>query len=141
MTKLVTRADRFHLHKLCGTVCLLNMARHGISLLVRGQFEPFDRCLIVHAVLALSSRSFYVTRHAEDVTAGHLTEEIRWHALLFTLRNISFVGLDELTRQSSVPPEPRLALFAAVALPFHLAVDAATRVHGKPGCGQSVGLV
>ena len=32
----------------------------------------------------------------DRISSGHITEEIRWHALLFSLRNTAFVILHEL---------------------------------------------
>ena len=132
--KLATRQDRFHLHKLLGLICLLNFTRHVASLLTRGCFDPADGFLLAHAGLALTSRSFHVTRQADKVSNGHLTEEVRWHALLFSLRNLAFIPLHKLLQRYGIA-EAALApaAFMAIALPFHLAVDKATRVYGEAG--------
>ena len=136
--KLATRQDRFHLHKAFGLICMLNFLYHISALLMHQRFTPANGWLAAHAALALTSRAFYVSERADRVSYGYLTEEIRWHALLFSLRNIAFVVLAEVLRRclphvaaddSTLAP----CFFAACALPFHLAVDAATRAHGMPG--------
>ena len=132
--KLATNQDRYHMHKVFGLACLLNFGRHAAVLLTYGRFAPADGWLAAHAALAFTSRSFHVVRRAERVSSGFLTEEVRWHALLFSLRNLSFVLMHELLlRHAANNHVLAPSIFAASALPFHLAVDAATRVYGDPG--------
>jgi len=136
--RLVTSHDKGHLHKCCGAVCMLNIIRHLVRLSWTSTFEPFDGWLAAHVGVALFSRFFRVAPRAERVADGTITEEVRWHALLFSLRNVAVLCAFSSSVQSAVPSahmparlEPLLG--ALICLPFHVAVDAATARHGAPG--------
>ena len=118
LTRLATSHDRFCLHKMCGALCLLNILRHGVLYVISSHMQPLDVWLLFHFVVAVSSGFFYASPQGFKVGVGYITQEVRWHAVLFSMRNISIIVLGSICTPLSC---------AIICLPFHLAVDAATQ--------------
>jgi len=93
-TKLVTREDRFHVHKLCGLYVLLHFA-YRLALYGGGAVPaaapPPAWSMVPHALLPMTSFMFRVlpARPIGRRSSMFIWRELRLHALLFSLRSVA----------------------------------------------------
>lgn len=119
--KLVTRHDRFHMHKLLGTACLASFVYHYLVLWpATGKLGATWTAILLHLALSLTGLQFQVPAKRIKKWPTIIWEEYRLHAVVFSFRAVAVAGLSGL---------PRLLGVAAV----HLAADEVTRRHGDPG--------
>ena len=135
--KLVTRHDRGHAHKLLAVACVYNFIRKGWSCWIHAErVRPCDAWLLLHCALSVSALGFGVPVQGRlSLTYGYIYREVLLHTVLFSLRAITLIVVDELLLS-----RPQWSDWASkcvcilVVLPFHMGVDAVTRRYGTPGC-------
>ena len=119
--KLITREDRFHLHKTCGIYVLCNFIFQLCYYCVYQDVLLNPWVLLPHALLPLTSFFFHVLSKRP---VGHrmnmfIWNELRLHAILFSLRSI-FILL--------YPEWCRIIVFATM-----IGADLATYTYGTTG--------
>lgn len=117
MTKLVTKHDPFHVHKLLGGAVLLHFAARITLLVCTGNaFPPSEpkkvatMCIMLHAVLSWSSLVFSVPR-SRHAGAPMIWPEFRWHSIIFASRHAlcSIVSLHDKWPDGVLSVPARLA--------------------------------
>lgn len=121
LSKLVTRHDRFHMHKVLGTACLVSFVCHyAVSWPGTGSLGASWPAILLHLALSLTGLQFQVPAKRIKKWPTIIWEEYRLHAVVFSFRAVAVAGLSGF---------PRVLGIAAV----HLAADEVTRRHGEPG--------
>ena len=118
LSKLVTKEDRFHIHKILGTLALLSFFyRYTFCFPLIG-YEPFDWItMYVHLALALTAIQFRVPKLRIKDKPLIVYEEYRLHAMIFTSRCFFVYAF-------------RHPFFVLI---HHLLADYVTKRHGKDG--------
>ena len=121
LKKLVTKEDRFHLHKILGAFALCSFVyrytSYGVPLI---QFEWFDwLTMVLHFALALTAIQFRVPKLRIKDKPLIVYEEYRQHAIVFTSRCFFVYALNQWS--------------PLVVLVHHLLADYVTSKHGKEG--------
>eukprot|EP00966_Prymnesium_polylepis_P211158 4890205-Prymnesium_polylepis.1 len=104
-----------------------------MSLITTGGTGAADGWLVAHLFLAATSLQFRVPAAGHMLDEGYITNEVRAHTVVFTLRQVTLIvlhtALDRLWASPVVPP------FACglACLPFHLMVDRCTACLGSSG--------
>lgn len=121
LSKLVTRHDRYHVHKVLGVGCLLSFTySYAVRWPQRGDLGATWAAIWMHFILSASSIQFKVPAKRIARWPTMIWEEYRLHAIVFSSRALvvaAFTGA------------PRVAGIAAV----HVAADLVTRHWGTPG--------
>lgn len=95
--KLITKEDKFHIHKFLGIFSLTNYIYRYYLLLFYGSFylnTKTDLCIVaVHGLLSLSSLIFHIPqkRHA---SLPMIYPEFRLHSIVFAMRSIFCCFID-----------------------------------------------
>ena len=140
ISKLITKEDPIHLHKVLGILSLVNfLYRYAYCYLSFGNLGYNGRdgskhlyvldwvTMIVHTCLALSSIIFRVPRKRISNKPMVIYEEYRQHAMIFTIRCLLVFAVVTL-----FPDAP--AWWPAVAvMACHLLADRITSIHGTAG--------
>ena len=101
--RLNTHEDKFNIHKIAGTVALLNMLYRSYQNIFMGIHNTYaepntinNLTLLCHTVLAISALMFRIP--AKRTTAGKNFEykEMRLHSIIFSLRSLSPIILGYL---------------------------------------------
>lgn len=94
--KLFTHEDRkfYHMHKVVGSICLLNFIKHLSSALVYGSCffnysysYSYLLLLFIHASLHVTSFEFILSNR-RNLSYNIIWPEMRWHSLLFAYRSL-----------------------------------------------------
>lgn len=117
LAKLVTKEDRFHIHKVLGTLALCSFFyRYTFCFPLIG-YEPFDWfTMAVHFALALTAIQFRVPKLRIKNKPLIVYEEYRLHAIIFTSRCFFVYAF-------------RHPFFVLI---HHLLADYVTSKYGKP---------
>ena len=119
LKKLVTKEDRFHLHKILGAFALCSFVYRYTSYALI-QFEWFDwLTMVLHFALALTAIQFRVPKLRIKDKPLIVYEEYRQHAIVFTSRCFFVYALNQWS--------------PLVVLVHHLLADYVTSKHGKEG--------
>lgn len=118
LNKLVTKEDRFHLHKILGTLALCSFFyRYTFCFPLIG-YEPFDWItMTLHFALALTAIQFRVPKLRIKNKPLIVYEEYRLHAMIFTSRCFFVYAF-------------RHPFFVLI---HHILADYVTKKHGKEG--------
>lgn len=118
LAKLVTKGDRYHVHKILGTMALVSFFYRYSFCFPLISYEPFDwLTMIVHFLLALTAIQFRVPKLRIKDKPLIVYEEYRLHAIVFTSRCFFVYAF-------------RHPFFVLV---HHLVADYITVKHGKEG--------
>ena len=121
LRKLVTRHDRYHMHKVLGTGALVSFIYHYCIVWPRtGALGASWPVLLLHLALSCTGLQFEVPARRIKKWPTIIWEEYRLHAVVFSCRSLAVAGLDGF---------PRVLGIAAV----HVAADEVTRQWGQPG--------
>ena len=121
LRKLVTRHDRFHVHKILGIACLASFVYHyGMQWPATGALNATWPAIALHLALSLSGLQFQVPAKRIKKWPTIIWEEYRLHAIVFSFRAVAVAGLTDFARLCGI---------AAV----HLVADEVTRRYGEPG--------
>ena len=90
ITKLITKEDKFHIHKTCGIYILLNFIFQLEYYSIYNDVYLTPCILLPHIILPLSSFFFNVLSKRP---VGHrmnmfIWNELRLHAIIFSLRSV-----------------------------------------------------
>lgn len=119
--KLVTRADRGHVHKILGTACLVSFVLHYcVNWPLRGALHASVPVICMHFLLSASAIQFAVPAKRIDKWPTMIWEEYRMHAIVFSFRALVVALLDGPMRVMGISC-------------VHIAADEVTRRWGKPG--------
>lgn len=136
--KLITKEDRFWIHKIFGIFALYSFIyRYGVILPQTGTlgFENgtlFDYVtLLGHLLLSCSSLVFHVLEKRIVSNPLIIYEEYRLHAMVFTSRAVcvSIVGM----LMSYIPETMRWAFLVGTVLIHHIGADLISKHHGTHG--------
>jgi len=122
LKKLVTKEDRFHLHKILGAFALCSFVyRYTSYALIK--YEWFDwLTMVLHFALALTAIQFRVPKLRIKDKPLIVYEEYRQHAIVFTSRCFFVYALNGSPITNGL-----------VVLVHHLLADYVTSEHGKEG--------
>lgn len=121
LSKLVTRHDRFHMHKVLGSACLASFVYHYlVNWPQTGSLGSSWGVILLHLALSLTGLQFQVPAKRIKKWPTIIWEEYRLHAVIFSFRAVVVASLSGF---------PRVLGIGAV----HLAADEVTRRHGEPG--------
>lgn len=121
LSKLVTRHDRFHMHKILGVACLASFVYHyTVAWPTTGSLQASWPVIALHLSLSLTGLQFQVPAKRIKKWPTIIWEEYRLHAVVFSFRAVAVALLSGF---------PRVMGIAAV----HVAADEVTRRHGEPG--------
>ena len=121
LRKLVTRHDRYHMHKILGISCLASFIYHyGIRWPGTGELGASWPILLMHLALSCTGLQFSVPAKRLSKWPTMIWEEYRLHAVVFSFRALVVAALDG----------PSRVLGIAVV---HLLADGVTRQWGEPG--------
>lgn len=132
IAKLVSKEDRWHVHKLLGVLALCSFVyRYAYVYPLTGSlgFEKGTRfdwfCMILHTLVPVSALQFRVPKHRIAHRPLYIYEEYRQHAIVFTLRSFSVFAV------STTWPHAANYLCPVVIMLHHFVVDWITHKHGN----------
>jgi hypothetical protein len=121
LRKLVTRHDRYHMHKILGLASLVSFVYHYCVVWpLTGALGASWPVLLLHLALSCTGLQFTVPATRIKKWPTIIWEEYRLHAVVFSFRAVVVAALDGF---------PRVLGIAAV----HLAADEVTCQWGQPG--------
>ena len=119
--KLVTKADRGHVHKVLGIACLGSFLLHyGVYWPRLGALHASLPVILLHFALSASAIQFDVPAKRIEKWPTMIWEEYRLHAIIFSSRALVVALLDGPARVMGISC-------------VHIAADEVTRRWGKPG--------
>lgn len=139
--KLVTREDRFSVHKTLGTFCVFHAAfrlsQVGPADMGFGPTLPTLVCILAHATLSLSSFLFRIPlrRRGGDLSYG-MWNEYRLQSIIFTLRSLAMMLV--IWMEGVFGLAPNHAVNAAILIASMAASDASSRAVGPQGRSRTV---
>ena len=121
LSKLITRHDRFHVHKTLGVLCLLSFFYHyAVAWPRTGALRSSWKVILLHLALSCSGIQFQVPAKRIKKWPTIIWEEYRLHAIIFSFRAVVVAALHGPFR------------VVGIAL-VHLCADEVTRRWGEPG--------
>lgn len=121
LRKLVTRHDRWHVHKILGVSCLASfVACYGVNWPSTGSLGASWGLLVLHMALSLSGLQFRVPSQRSKKWPTMIWEEYRLHAIVFSSRALVVAALSGFAR------------VVGIGL-VHVAADEVTRCWGASG--------
>ena len=101
ISKLFTHEDKFNIHKICGTIALLNFVYLFYDFIYSGlnsriTLREYDFCFMfltwIHGILSLSSVQFLIPRNRTGILPM-IWQEFRAHSIIFAMRSIIIANL------------------------------------------------
>jgi len=124
MHKLLTKEDRFHLHKTLGLLSIVSFIHHYGRFLLTGSFgHVHPSTMGIHVCLSLTSLFFRVPKRRIRKLPTTIWEEYRLHAIVFTCRGLCVYLTSGLMWR------------ACAVLLVHVCADVVTAYHGE--CGNT----
>lgn len=121
LSKLITRHDRFHMHKILGALCLISFVYHyAIQWPKTGTLNASWKVILLHLALSCTGIQFQVPAKRIKKWPTIIWEEYRLHAIIFSFRAVVVTALSGVYRVMGI---------CAV----HLMADEVTRRWGEPG--------